>query len=77
MNRRAVAPDGWQQDVGLPLTRAVRATVTKGARGRRVIVLQAFQDAILTYDPRNAPAWRVERANIGLDDATMFPQAVR
>jgi hypothetical protein len=42
-----------------------------------VIVLQAFQDAILTYDPRNAPAWRVERANIGLDYATMFPQAVR
>ena len=77
MNRRDVAPDGWQQDVGLPLTRAVRATVTKGARGQRVIVLQAFQDAILTYDPRNAPAWRVERANIGLDYATMFPQAVR
>jgi hypothetical protein len=77
MNRRDVAPDGWLQDVGLPLTRAVRATVTKGARGRRVIVLQAFQDAILTYDPRNAPAWRVERANIGLDYATVFPQAVR
>jgi hypothetical protein len=71
------APGGWLHDIGLPLTAAISATVTKGALGQRTISLQAFTNAILTYDPRNAPAWRVERANSGVDYATAWPKAVR
>ncbi len=70
-------PGGWLHDIGLPLSPAVRATVIKGALGTRTITIQAFQDAILTYDPRNPSASRVERANIGSDYATAFPKATR
>ena len=75
-NPRTV-PGGWLRDIGLPLTPAVPATVTKGALGRRAITIQAFQDAILTDDPRNPPATQVERANIGSDYAAVFPAATR
>lgn len=71
------APDGWMRDVGLPDTRAVTATVMKGPLGKRIIVIQAFQSAILTYDPLNPPAYRVERANIGVDAAAVTPGLVR
>jgi hypothetical protein len=68
---------GWLQTIGLPLTPAVQATVTKGALGRRTIMIQAFQYAVLTYDPRNPPSSRVERANIGSDFAAAFPSKTR
>lgn len=71
------APDGWQRDFGLPLTPAVPATVTKGTLGTRRIMVQAFEKAVLTYDPRNAAPFRVERANVGADYAAAFPAAVR
>jgi hypothetical protein len=63
--------------LGLPLTPAVQATVTKGALGTRTIMIQAFQYAVLTYDPRNPPSSRVERANIGSDFAAAFPSKTR
>ena len=59
------------------MTEAVTTTVVKGKLGRRTITVQAFQNAILTYDPKNPPAWRVERANTGVDYAKTFPQGVR
>lgn len=71
------APDGWLNDVGVPLTSAISARVTKRGVGQRTIILQAFEKAILTYDPQNPAAWRVERSNVGLDYAQTFPQAVR
>jgi hypothetical protein len=71
------APGGWLRDTGLPLTEAIPATVTKGALGRRQIMLQAFANAILTYDPQNPPAYRVERANVGSDYAAVLPGQVR
>lgn len=71
------APSGWLHDIGLPLTPAVPATVTKGKLGTRRIMLQAFQDAVLTYEPKNPAPFRVERANVGVDYATTFPQDVR
>jgi hypothetical protein len=71
------APDGWFRDFGLPLSKAVTATVTKGHLGQRTVVVQAFQNAILTYDAKNRQPWRVERANVGGDYAATFPQAVR
>lgn len=77
MTDRGLTPGGWLHDLGLPLTNASTATVTKGGVGVRRITVQAFQFAILTYDPRNPPAWRVERANLGTDYARVFPQAVR
>jgi hypothetical protein len=75
-NSRSV-PGRWLRDIGLPLTPAVPATVTKGALGKRAITIQAFQYAILTNDPRNPPASQVERANIGSDYAAVFPAATR
>lgn len=77
LNTGAPASTGWLHDVGLPLSPALPATVTKGRLGTRHIIIQAFQYAILTFDSRNPPAYRVERANIGLDFATAFPQEVR
>jgi hypothetical protein len=77
MTRHDRTPGGWLHDLGLPVTPAVAATVTKGSAGTRAIVVQAFQYAILTYDPRNAPPYQVEHANIGADYAKVFPQAVR
>jgi hypothetical protein len=71
------APDGWFRDFGLPLSKAVTATVTKGQLGPRTVVIQAFQNAILTYDAKNPQPWQVERANEGRDYAATFPQAVR
>ncbi len=70
-------PGSWLHDLGLPLTPAVPAVVTKGALGQRQITVQAFQFAVLTYDPRNPAATQVERANIGSDYATAFPLATR
>jgi len=75
--RRDVAPDGWLRDLGLPLTPAVAATVTKGAAGKRLITVQAFERAVLTYDPLNPAPFRVERANCGLSYATAFSRSVR
>jgi hypothetical protein len=51
--------------------------VRKGRLGRRTITLQAFTDAVLTYDPLNPAPYQVERANIGADYALAFPRAVR
>ncbi len=77
MTQPSQAPGGWLHDIGLPLTEAISATVTKGALGQRTISLQAFGNVVLTYDPKNAPAYRVERANTGVDYATAWPRAVR
>jgi hypothetical protein len=71
------APDGWFRDFGQPLSKAVTATVAKGQLGPRMVVIQAFQNAMLTYDAKNPQPWRVERANVGRDYAATFPQAVR
>jgi len=73
----SAVPGGWLRDIGLPLTPAVPAIVTKGALGRRAITIQVFQYAILTDDPRNPPVSQVERANIGSDYAAVFPAATR
>jgi hypothetical protein len=70
-------PGGWLRSVGLPLTPVITATVTKGALGRRTISIQAYQCAVLTYDPHNPDATKVERANIGSDYASAFPAATR
>lgn len=62
-----IEPPGWLQEIGLPMTAPELAVVTKGKRGDREIVIQAFQRAILTYDPLNEPDFQVERANVGTD----------
>ena len=71
------ARDGWFRDFGLPLSTAVTATVTKGHLGPRLVVIQAFQNAILIYDAKNPQPWRVERANVGRDYAATFSEALR
>ncbi len=74
VNDPALFPGGWLHDVGLPVTEPVEAIVDKGPEVGRRIVVQAFQRTILTYDPRNPPAYQVERANVGTDYARAFPQ---
>jgi len=59
------------------ISKAVTATVTKGLLGPRIVVIQAFQNAIVTYDAKNPQPWRVERANVGRDYAATFLQALR
>ncbi|MCW5879596.1 MAG: hypothetical protein KIS91_01440 [Anaerolineae bacterium] len=73
INRRDLFPGGWLHDLGLPVTEPMTATVTKGDLVGRPIQVQAFQRAILTYDPLNPRGWQVERANVGRDYMSAFP----
>ena len=61
----ALFPGGWLHDIGLPLTAAFAAAVTKAGQIRPVII-QAYERTVLTYDPANPADWQVERANVGL-----------
>jgi hypothetical protein len=70
INQPALFPAGWLHDIGLPLTPAVPATVTKvvnGASVERPIRLQLFERTVLTDDPANPAGFQIERANIGAD----------
>lgn len=73
INDETLFPGGWLQDIGLPVTDPLEAVVDKGAMLGRRIVVQAFQRAILTFDPLNPPDYHVERANVGTDYARAFP----
>jgi hypothetical protein len=64
INRAELFPGGWLHDVGLPLTEAFSTTVTKNGV-MRVVIMQAFERTVLTYDPANPAEWQIERANIG------------
>jgi len=79
VNRPDLFPGGWLHDVGLPLTQAREVPVTKylpEGPAERTIWVQAFQRTILTWDPRNPPDWRVERANVGSDYRKQCPDRV-
>jgi hypothetical protein len=66
LTRTDLFPGGWLHDIGLPLTPAFAALTVKQA-GEREIMMQAFERAVLTFDPANPPEWQVERGNLGLD----------
>ncbi len=66
INRVDLFPGGWLHDIGLPMTDAFLVETYKNNE-RRDITMQAFERAVLTYDPLNPPDWRVERGNIGAD----------
>jgi hypothetical protein len=74
ISRADLFPAGWLHDVGLPLTDAIRTEVTRDGMAR-AITLQAFERAVLTYDPQNPPDWQVERGNIGWDAWQTAPAA--
>jgi hypothetical protein len=76
INRADIFPGGWLHDIGLPMTEAVPAVVTKGANTNRQIFVQVFQRTILTYDPLNPADFQVERANVGTDYRRAFPDRV-
>jgi hypothetical protein len=76
MNRRDIFPGGWLHDIGLPMTEAIPAVVTKGTLENRQIYVQVFQRTILTYDPLNPADFQVERANVGTDYRRAFPDRV-
>jgi hypothetical protein len=66
INRIELFPGGWLHDIGLPMTAAFTAKVAKNGE-ERTITMQAFERAVLSYDPRNPLQWQVERGNIGAD----------
>ncbi len=76
INRTDIFPGGWLHDIGLPMTEAIPAVVTKGPLTNRSIVVQVFQRTILTYDPLNPGDFQVERANVGTDYRRAFPDRV-
>jgi hypothetical protein len=76
MNRQDIFPGGWLHDIGLPMTEAIPAVVTKGTSANRQILIQVFQRTILTYDPANPSDFQVERANVGTDYRRAFPDRV-
>jgi hypothetical protein len=59
-------PTGWLHAVGLPITDAFEVETMKHG-GPRIILMQAFERAVLTFDALNPPAWQVEQGNLGLD----------
>jgi hypothetical protein len=69
INRADLFPGGWFHDVGLPMTGPLGASVQKNGQTRD-ITIQAFERAVLSYDPQNPPDFQVERGNIGADAAT-------
>ncbi|MEO6458215.1 MAG: GerMN domain-containing protein [Chloroflexia bacterium] len=74
INNTTLFLGGWLHDVGLPVTGISSAVVIKNGQ-RREISIQAFERAVLTYDPANPQEWQVERANIGADAMnTIQPQ---
>lgn len=72
INRADLFPAGWLHDVGLPMTEALEANVTK-AGVRRTILVQAFERTVLTYDAQNPADFQVERDNIGVAHRRAFP----
>jgi hypothetical protein len=54
----------WLFSTGLPLTEAfwTRARIS-GVE--KYVLMQAFERRVLTYNPDNDPAWRVEMGNVG------------
>ncbi|MCC6630185.1 MAG: hypothetical protein IT340_22625 [Chloroflexi bacterium] len=66
----ALFPAGWLHDIGLPLSEAVPATVTKTVAGEQVtrtVIVQLFERTVLTDDRANPDAFQIERANVGTD----------
>jgi hypothetical protein len=76
LNRQDIFPGGWLHDIGLPMTEAIPAVVTKGTSSNRQVLIQIFQRTILTYDPMNPADFQVERANVGTDYRRAFPDRV-
>jgi hypothetical protein len=72
INRAELFPGGWLHDTGLPLTAALPVKVYKNGE-LRTVTLQAFERAVLTYDPLNPAEWQVERGNIGADSQHRTP----
>src|SRR5436190_2858244 len=54
----------WLSTMGYPLTEPYWID-TFVANKKVTVMMQAFQRRILTYNPANAPAWRVEMGNVG------------
>jgi hypothetical protein len=58
-------PLPWLVLTGYPLTEPYWVQ-TRVAGAERLVLVQAFERRVLTYDPANPPAWQVEWGNVGL-----------
>ncbi|MEO6457922.1 MAG: hypothetical protein ABIO92_06565 [Chloroflexia bacterium] len=55
----------WVSAMGYPITEPYWTSVEIKGKTYPIIV-QAFQRRVLTYNPANAPEWRVEMGNVGM-----------
>lgn len=55
----------WVSAVGYPITEPYWTNIEISGKTYPVMV-QAFQRRLLTYNPANAPEWRVEMGNVGM-----------
>jgi hypothetical protein len=74
MNQRGIVYEGdqfkdglvfdWVSTMGYPITEPYWIQITIGVK-RVPVMMQAFQRRMLTYNPANVAAWRVEMGNVG------------
>ena len=58
-------PLDWRYIVGHPVTGAYWVDTVIGGE-ERVVLVQAFERRVLTFNPANDPPWRIEAGNAGL-----------
>lgn len=67
INRADLFPHGWLHDIGLPLTDVIEMDIMQQDGTYQTVQMQAFERSIVSYNSLNAPAWQVQRLNIGTD----------
>ncbi len=67
INRSSFYPTGWQHGAGMPLTSAFEILVPDGNGGEKRLVVQAFENTVLTLDLSAVYGWPVTPVNIGSD----------
>jgi hypothetical protein len=67
LNRHYLFPGGWQHAAGLPITNAFDVLLPAADGGEKRIIVQAFQNMVLTLDLSNVYGWPVAPANVGTD----------
>ncbi len=75
MNQRGIVHEGgqyrqglifnWLSAMGYPLTEPYWIEISISGK-KSLVLMQAFERRVLTYNPTNAPEWRVEMGNVGM-----------
>lgn len=75
MNQRGIVYEGgqyrqgqvfnWLSAMGYPLTEPYWIEISISGK-KSLVLMQAFERRVMTYNPANAPEWRVEMGNVGM-----------